>query len=117
MSLVRFRRNRTGLRGYVHIYIRRRKRKKMLLLYKITFSFLERLFIGCSSQSFYFTENSKSLTSSSKCFKNVLGLAYSLFKPNKSVTCIVCTLNTFRNRTGLWGYINIRKDRENIITR
>lgn len=101
MYLVRFRRNRTGLRGYVHVYIRRRKRKKMLLLYKITFSFLERLFIGCSSQSFYFTENSKSLTSSSKCFKNVLGLAYSLFKPNKSVTCIVCTLNTFRNRTGL----------------
>lgn len=67
MSLVRFRRNRTGLRGYV--YIRRRKRKKMLLLHKITFSFLERQFIGCSSQSFYFTENSKSLTSSSKCFK------------------------------------------------
>lgn len=115
MSLVRFRRNRTGLWGYV--YIRRGKRKKMLLLHKITFSLLERQFIGCSSQSFYFTENSKSLTTSSKCFKNVLGLAYSLFKPNKSVTCIVCTLNTFRNRTGLWGYIYIRKDRENIITR
>lgn len=97
MSLVRFRRNRTGLRGYVYI----RRGEKMLLLHRITFSFLERQFIGCSSQSFYFTENSKSLTGSSKCFKNVLGLAYSLFKPNKSVTCIVCTLNTFRNRTGL----------------
>lgn len=99
MSLVRFRRNRTGLRGYV--YIRRGKSKKKLLLHKIIFSFLERQFIRCSSESFYFTENSKSLTSSSKCFKNVLGLSPSLFKPNKRVTCIVCTLNTFRNRTGL----------------
>lgn len=100
MSLVRFRRNRTGLRGYV--YIRRGKsKKKMVLLHKIIFSFLERQFIGRSSQSFYFTENSKSLKSSSKCFKNVLGLSPSLFKPNKRVTCIVCTLNTFRNRTGL----------------
>lgn len=98
MSLVRFRRNRTGLRGYIYIY---GEGKKMLLLHKITFSFLERQFIGCSSQSFYFTENSKSLTGSSKCFKNVLGLSPSLFKPNKRVTCIVCTLNTFRNRTGL----------------
>lgn len=70
MSLVRFRRNRTGLRGYV--YIRRRKRKKMLLLYKITFSFLERLFIGCSSQSFYFTENSKSLTTRQNALKMYL---------------------------------------------
>lgn len=98
MSLVRFRRNRTGLRGCVYI---RREKKKMLLLHKITFSFLERQFIGCTSQSFYFTENSNSLTGSSKCFKNVLGLSPSLFKPNKRVTCIVCTLNTFRNRTGL----------------
>lgn len=99
MSLVRFRRNRTGLWGYV--YIRRGKRKKMLMLHKIIFSFLKRQFIGCSSQSFYFTENSKSLTTSSKCFKNVLGLSPSLFKTNKRNACIVCTLNISRNRTGL----------------
>lgn len=32
MSLVRFRRNRTGLRGYVHVYTEKEKKKNVIAI-------------------------------------------------------------------------------------